>query len=190
MDRQASHQRALALTVVVLVLFSGFEFGVGLAISGTSLVLEAVHNSVDIGSYWAVRMAGKDNRVWLSRASSAVLVLTAVPFIFWGFRDLGNPHVSNHWVALTVSLIGLGVNLWIANRLHPFREAVHEVAGLLHALGDVAASLAAVAGYTVIVLSGADAADPIAAIVGATVVVVLNTIAAVFPDNHHHEHEH
>ena len=76
------------------------------------------------------------------------------------FQRLRAPVEVHPNIMLVAAAVAIAVNLFIASRLHG-SENLNSRAALLHAIGDIGASLAVVVGAVMIALTGASWVDPI-----------------------------
>ncbi|HEX8731409.1 MAG TPA: cation diffusion facilitator family transporter [Ktedonobacterales bacterium] len=88
------------------------------------------------------------------------LVGIALVIAFEAWQRLREPVAVHPGIMLVAALVAIGVNLFIARRLHG-SENLNSRAALLHAVGDIGASVAVVIGAAVIALTGATWVDPV-----------------------------
>ncbi|MDE3229224.1 MAG: cation transporter, partial [Chloroflexota bacterium] len=88
------------------------------------------------------------------------LVGIALVIAFEAWQRLRAPVAVHPGIMLVAALVAIGVNLFIARQLHG-SENLNSRAALLHAVGDIGASIAVVIGAAVIALTGATWVDPI-----------------------------
>ncbi len=131
-------------------------------------------------------------------ANGVSLVAIAGVIAFEAYRRLMSPHAVTPWIMVVSALIAIGVNLFLARRLHSagvahdhsghtHNHADHDHeqavahgkrsqgnlnarAALLHIIGDVGASLAVVVGAIVIAFTSAAWVDPI---IGVLIAIVI-----------------
>ncbi|HZC04200.1 MAG TPA: cation diffusion facilitator family transporter [Ktedonobacterales bacterium] len=89
------------------------------------------------------------------------LVVIALVIAFEAWRRLQAPEPVQPGIMIGAALLAVAVNVVIARRLHGGAENLNARAALLHAVGDIGASLTVVVGAVVIALTGATWVDPI-----------------------------
>ncbi len=189
--RDSFQARSLVAIAVVLAI-TVFQLAVGIIFSGTALFQEAVHNFIDTFVYalpalserWA-QLPKQGHTVrgcivspYLAKSSAMILVVGTLGFAGWSIAELiSGPHVENPKVLLAASVVGLLGNTFIKKVFHyeghvEFDE--NREASTRHVIGDVGASVVAVATYIILVAVNVDAVDLIGTMVAGVVIVLAN----------------
>jgi cobalt-zinc-cadmium efflux system protein len=166
-------RRAFLLTLVILVV----EAVGGMLSHSLALLSDAGHVLTDIvalGLAWfATNRAEKPpdarNTYGYHRTGILVALINAVSLILivgWiGYEAVGrlrHPESVSPWIMIVAATVGIAINLSIALGLRAEGSANLNARGaLLHALGDVGASVGVIIGAVVIALTGWRYADPI-----------------------------
>lgn len=108
-------------------------------------------------------------------ANGLTLVAIAIAITVEAWQRLHSPQVVEPGIMIGAALVAIAVNLFIISRLHGDNDNLNTRASVLHALGDVGASVAVVIGAVVIALTGATWIDPIISVA----IAVLIAISAV-----------
>jgi cobalt-zinc-cadmium efflux system protein len=98
------------------------------------------------------------------------LVAMGILILYEAFQRIGSPHPIQSTTMLIVALIGFGVNLYIAFRLHGSRD-LNVKSAFLHVVTDAAFSLGVIAAAFLIYLTGQTIFDPILSAVISLVIV-------------------
>ncbi|MFO7762101.1 MAG: cation diffusion facilitator family transporter, partial [Wenzhouxiangellaceae bacterium] len=169
-------QRALLLTLS----FAGVEFVVGWWGGSLALMADAGHMLTDstalglaaIAAWIATRPADRHHSWGHGRAEiiaamingAAMLGLVAV-IVYNAIERFQNPVEVRGAAVLVVAAIGLGINLAVLKVLHGGQGNLNVRGAMLHVMGDLLGSVAALASGTVIVLTGWTPIDPILSLV-------------------------
>ncbi len=108
-------------------------------------------------------------------ANGLTLVVIAIAIAVEAWQRLHTPTEVHPEIMIAAALVAIAVNLFIIWRLHDDGHNLNVRASVLHALGDVGASLGVVVGAVVIALTGATWVDPIISVA----IAVLIAISAV-----------
>ena len=93
---------------------------------------------------------------------NGALMIGVVTFIgIEAVQRLRNPIPVSGWIVSLIAAIGLLVNIAVALRLHRSEQTLNSRAAMLHVLGDLLASVAALVAGFVIVTTGWTPIDPI-----------------------------
>lgn len=107
---------------------------------------------------------------------NGALMIAVVTFIaVEAVHRLSNPVQVSGWAVSLIAAIGLIVNIAVALRLHGGEQTLNSRAALLHVLGDLLASVAALVAGFVIVMTGWTPIDPILSLL----ICVLILISAI-----------
>lgn len=168
-------RQAFLLTAAILVVeaFAGY-FAHSLA-----LLADAGHILTDVvalGLAWfavaQARRPADDRRTYgyhrvgilAAMANGATLILIVVGILYEAARRLAHPEPVQGVLVIASALIAVGVNGYIAFRLHGGDGNLNLRAALLHVVGDLAASVGVVLAGIVILLTGWLYADPLVSI--------------------------
>ncbi len=164
------------------------EAVVGVAAGSLALLADAGHILTDVFAlsvaWLAIRRARRppDERHTFGYGRSGILaavlngcllLLIAAVIGLEAFARLGTHHAVNGAPVIVAAATAMAVNLFIARTLQP--ESHHDLnvrAALVHVLGDVAASAAALISGAVILAGGSTAVDPLLSWVIALLVAV------------------
>jgi len=176
------HARAnLFLTPLLLTLsFAIVEFYSGIWAKSLALLGDSWHMFSDVAALglamYAAHRAGKAKmRNQQSRAeiiasiiNAVIMVLVIIWIVIEAIERLNNPKPVASGVVMLIAFLGLMVNIIVAKRLHVDHGAednLNRRAALLHVLGDLLGSVAALLAGLVIYFTGWLAVDPILSIV-------------------------
>lgn len=174
-------QANLFLIPLLLTLaFAMVEFYSGIWAKSLALLGDSWHMFSDVAALglamYAAHRAGKAKmRNQQSRAEMIASIINAVIMvlvIMWivveAIERLNNPKPVASGVVMLIAFLGLVVNIIVAKRLHGDHGAednLNRRAALLHVLGDLLGSVAALLAGVVIYFTGWLAVDPILSIV-------------------------
>ncbi len=168
--------RALGLATALTLGFAGVEAGVGWWAGSLALVADAGHMASDAGSLALAAAAAWVARRGASRLHSfglgrvellAALIhsLGLLALVAWlvasAIERLQAPHPVLGGAVSATAAVGLLINLLVAWLLHRGGKNLNVRAALLHVLGDVLGSVAALAAGLVILGTGWTAIDPL-----------------------------
>ena len=180
----SSSEKALRNAFFLIAGFMLVEAIGGWLANSLTLIADAGHMFLDataLGFAWyAARLAGRDENSRLSYGYHRAQVLAAfvngltlaalVLFILveaWG--RLQSPEEMKAIPALIIAFIGLLVNVVAFRLLHAGEQNMNVRAAMLHVIGDMLGSAAAIIAALVVYLTGWLYADPLLALVIATV---------------------
>lgn len=182
-----SSSTTLALATLLTLAFAGVEAGVGLWAGSLALVADAGHMLNDAaalalaaGAAWlARRPASARHSYGFGRAefiaalinSTALLVLVAW-LVVSAIERLQAPRPVIGEAVFVTAAIGLGINVLVAWLLMRGEKNLNTRAALLHVLGDLLGSVAALIAGVVIVTTGWTLIDPLLSLaIGALILV-------------------
>lgn len=179
------HGNPFLVPFVLILLFSFVEFFGGIWTQSLALLGDAWHMFSDVLALGVAMVAAsakfKGHRTAELYASivNAVLMLVVIVWITVEAVDrLQQPHAVAGDYVMLIAFIGLVVNLIVAQRLHHLAEhhdghnSLNQRAALLHVIGDVLGSVAAIVAGAVIHFTGWVAIDPILSILISLVLLV------------------
>jgi len=176
-------QRALLLTLS----FAAVEFAVGWWGGSLALMADAGHMLTDstalglaaLAAWIATRPADHNHSWGHGRAEiiaamingGAMLVLVAV-IVYNAIDRFQNPVEVRGAAVLVVAAIGLVINLAVLRVLHGGEGNLNVRGAMLHVMGDLLGSVAALASGVVIVLTGWTPIDPILSLLICTLILI------------------
>jgi cobalt-zinc-cadmium efflux system protein len=179
----AKLRTAFLLTTIILLV----ELVGGLLSHSLALLADAGHVLTDIlalGLAWfaavrAERPADARNTYGQHRigilaalANAVTLILIVIWIAYEAVQRLRQPETVTPWIMLAAATVGVAVNLYIVLGLRAEGSENLNVRGaMLHAIGDIGASVGVIAGALVIMLTGWEYADPIISLGIAALVV-------------------
>lgn len=170
------HAAYLPAALAVTLLYAGVEAGAGWWAGSLALLSDAGHMLTDAlalalaaAAAWAGRRPptarlsfGLQRIEILAALGNAGFMLAVIIGIAWSAADrLLHPVPVQGMVVTGVALVGLAVNIGVAWLLAHGEETLNTRAALLHVLGDLAGSVAALASGLVIQFTGWMPADPL-----------------------------
>ena len=198
-NHKHSHRNPFAIPFVLILAFAVIEFAGGLWTQSLALLGDAWHMFSDVfalalawyASVQARKIHAKKNASGQSqveiRASiiNVVLMFIVVAWIvFEAIQRLKNPPDITGGYVMLIAFVGLVVNLVVAQKLHHHahqhgsKDDLNHRAALLHVLGDLLGSIAALIAGAVIYFTGWLAADPVLSLfISALILVVTLKLA-------------
>lgn len=171
-----THGRSLLLALLLTLGFAIVEALGGWWSGSLALISDAGHMVSDslalaLAAVAAV-IAGRPSTARLSYGFGRVEVIAALinvllmfGVVFWIFYEAWQrftvPRSVDGATVILVAAIGLGVNLLVAGILHRGESTLNTRAALLHVIGDLLGSVAALLSGVVIMLSGWTPIDPL-----------------------------
>lgn len=170
------HAAYLPVALAVTLLYAAVEAGAGWWAGSLALLSDAGHMLTDAlalaiaaTAAWAARRPptqrlsfGLQRVEILAALGNAGFMLAVILGIAWSAADRLLHPAPVHGLAVTaVALVGLAVNLGVAWLLAHGEDTLNTRAALLHVLGDLAGSVAALAAGLVIQFTGWTPADPL-----------------------------
>ncbi|MGE5526254.1 MAG: cation diffusion facilitator family transporter [Rhodospirillaceae bacterium] len=175
-----STQRAYAIALAVTLMYACVEAAGGVWSGSLALVSDSGHMFSDalsiglagIAAQLALRPAGSRHSYGWARAEvigallNGLLMLGIVVWVVVeAVQRLLIPHSVNSVAVLWIALIGLFVNASVAYVLGHSENSLNRRAALLHVVGDLVSSLAALIAGAVIYWTGWEKIDPILSLV-------------------------
>lgn len=185
-----SSRSALVGALCLTLGFSGVELVAGWWAGSLALVADAGHMLADSSALglaafaaWMATRPASARRTWgygraevLAALINGVVMLALVASIAWhAFERFQDPRDISGGTVLVVALLGLVVNLAVFYVLSRGEKNLNVRGALLHVLGDLLGSVAALASGLVILATGWMPIDPILSLV----ICVLILVAAV-----------
>ncbi|HEX9038939.1 MAG TPA: cation diffusion facilitator family transporter [Ktedonobacterales bacterium] len=169
-------RQALRLGFMLTAAMLLIELIGGLASHSLALLSDAAHVLTDVvalGLAWfaaaqAERPANERRTYGYHRvgivvalANGLTLIAIAIAVTVEAWQRLHAPEAVQPGIMIAAAAIAVAVNLYIISRLHGDSDNLNARASMLHALGDVGASVAVVIGAVIIAMTGATWVDPI-----------------------------
>lgn len=196
--RSEFSQRVLVWAVILTLSFATIEAAAGWWAQSLALISDAGHMVTDsaalalalLAQYIARRPPSAQHSFGYGRAESlaafvnALAMLALVAWIaFEAFSRIREPHQVQGMTVTIVAVIGLIINLIVAWLLSKDQKSVNTRAALVHVMGDLLGSIAALIAGLVISYTGWMMIDPILSIF--VCVLVLRSTVDVLRESYH-----
>lgn len=217
-DVDHSHGNPFFIPFLLILAYAVVEFLGGIWTQSLALLGDAWHMFSDVlalglamyASYHAskARLQAKHSRaeIMVSAINAALMLVVVVWIVLEALDRLQHPqNVAGGYVML-IAFFGLVVNLIVAQRLHHHahhhggNDNLNHRAALLHVMGDILGSVAALAAGVVIYFTGWLAIDPLLSMIISILLLLVtaNLIKDIWRslhghtgcDAHHHDHDH
>jgi len=173
-----------AYKVLIFAILITFAFALVEAVGGylshsLTLMSDAGHMTLDsialgiasFGAWLAIKPPSSKHTYGFGRAeviaawiSSLLMVLLSIGIIFEAIERFRTPHTVSGLPVMIIAVIGLLANLLIAKLLHGTEKTLNVKAALLHVIGDLLGSVAALLSGIIIYFSHWNPIDPILSI--------------------------
>lgn len=201
---------------LLILIFAIIEFSGGVWTRSLALLGDAWHMFSDVFALglamYASHRAAKARRqakhsraeIVASMLSAALMVLVVIWIVMEAFDRLQHPYVVAGGYVMLIAFFGLVINLIVAQRLHHHahhhggKDNLNHRAALLHVMGDLLGSVAALLAGVVIYYTGWLAIDPLLSLLISVLllVVTMNLIKDIWLDfrgavrktSHDHDH--
>ena len=198
-QHEHDHGNAFALPFIVILVFAAIEYFGGLFTHSLAVMGDAGHMLSDaaaLGMAWfASHHAGKSDAKMhtsglthlelITSIFNCVLMLGVTVYIVSeAIERLKNPQNVAGFYVMLLAVVGVVVNLVVAKMLHHHgdehggKDNLNHRAAFLHVLGDLLASVAALAAGAVIYFTGWLPADPILSLL-ISVLILFSTLKLV-----------
>lgn len=182
-----SSQTVLIMAAFICIVFATIEALVGHWSGSLALMTDAAHMASDCfalslsaASAWlAGRQAGKNHTYGYERAeiigasiSSIIIIIMAIFLTIEAFDRIKNPEAVSGVPVIIVASIGLVINGLIAWVLTQGRDTLNKRAAMLHVMGDLLGSIAALISGAVITMTQWTLIDPLLSLLICTIIVV------------------
>ncbi|MES2554078.1 MAG: cation diffusion facilitator family transporter [Pseudomonadota bacterium] len=166
--------------LLLTAVFAVVEVVGGLYTGSLALLGDAGHMLSDVaalglawlGAWIARRPASSRHSYGLMRAevivalvNGLVMLVVVAAIVYEAILRLQNPQPVHGAAVTFIALVGLAVNIIVARQLHQHQHNINNRAALLHVIGDMLGSIAAVISGIVIYFSGWMPIDPILSLV-------------------------
>jgi cobalt-zinc-cadmium efflux system protein len=198
-DLRGTEERTLKITLAMVVAFMGLEAVVGWVANSLTLIADAGHMFLDASSlalaWYAVHLSRRDTDANLSYGYHRFQVLAAfvnglslLALCAWitiqAVVRIGTPQPMIAGPALAVAIGGLVVNLIALQMLRGTAAAsLNMRAAVLHVIGDLLGSVAAIAAAATALFLGWPYADPILAFL-VVAILLRGAVAVVIEAGH------
>jgi cobalt-zinc-cadmium efflux system protein len=171
--------RPLAIALAITATFLVAEAIGGLLTNSLALIADAGHMATDVAALvlalfaiWLARRPATPERSFgflraeiLAALINAATLIAVSIYVFWeAFRRLGDPEPVESGPMLAIAVAGLAANAaaaWVLSRGGGHKENLNERGALLHVVGDMLGSAAAIVAALVMLLTGWYLADPL-----------------------------
>ncbi|MCS6766874.1 MAG: cation diffusion facilitator family transporter [Candidatus Protistobacter heckmanni] len=196
--RAEPNQRVLVLALLLTLAFAGVEAGAGWFANSLALISDAGHMFTDafalglacLAQIIARRPPSERHSFGLGRAEvlaafiNGLLMLALVAFIAGeAVMRLSDPEPVKGGTVTVVAVIGLAVNVLVAWILSRDTSSVNSRAALLHVMGDLLGSVAALAAGLVVSYTGWMPIDPLLSIFVS--LLILRSTFSILADAYH-----
>ena len=191
-------QRWLWIALCLTLGFSGVEFLAGLWSSSLALISDAGHMVTDaaalglalLAQYIAKRPPSAKHSFGFGRAEALaafVNCMVMLGLVAWiiieAISRIQDPHPVAGLTVTIVALIGLSVNLLVAWVLSRDKKSVNARAALVHVMGDLLGSIAALVSGVVIQMTGWMQIDPLLSIFVS--LLILKSTLSILKESYH-----
>jgi len=208
------HGNPFVVPFFLILVFAFVEFFGGIWTGSLALLGDAWHMFSDVAALGVAMIAAfrvqhakaTNQRSSAELVASVINVVLLIAVIGWivgeAVERLHQPQLVAGGQVVIIAIIGLLVNLVVAHRLHHIahehggKNSLNHRAALLHVMGDILGSIAALASGAIIYVTGWLPIDPILSILIACLllVVTLNLVKDIWRVRqgkaHHHPHGH
>ncbi|QYF92848.1 cation diffusion facilitator family transporter [Massilia sp. PAMC28688] len=190
--------RALAVALALTLSFAAIEAVTGILANSLALVADAGHMVTDAASLGLALLAqiiakrppsarhsfGFGRAEALAAFVNGLGMLVVVGWIvFEAVQRFGAPRPVEGATVFIVASIGLVINLGVAWMLSRDQASINTRAALVHVMGDVLGSVAAIAAGAVIYLTGWMQIDPLLSVLVS--LLILKSTAAILRESYH-----
>jgi cobalt-zinc-cadmium efflux system protein len=190
--------RVLGGAVVLTLVFAAVEIVAGFWSNSLALISDAGHMLTDstalglalLAQMIARRPPSPRNSFGFGRAEALAAFINALAMLalvawlaFEATRRFSHPEPVQGKTVFIVALLGLAINLMVAWLLSQDKKSVNTKAALVHVLGDLLGSVAALIAGAVIYLSGWLTIDPLLSLVVS--LLVLKSTISVLRESYH-----
>lgn len=190
--------RALAVALVLTLCFAVVEVAFGFIANSLALISDAGHMVTDAASLGlallaqviAKRPPSARNSFGYGRAEALAafvnglaMLLVVGWIVFEAAQRFAAPRAVEGATVLIVAALGLAINLGVAWLLARDQASINTRAALVHVMGDVLGSIAAIAAGAVIYLTGWMQIDPLLSILVS--LLILKSTVAILRESYH-----
>ena len=190
--------RALALALTLTLLFAMVEVVTGFISNSLALISDAGHMVTDAASLGLALLAqiiakrppsarhsfGFGRAEALAAFVNGLAMLAVVAWIvFEAVRRFATPQAVEGATVFIVASVGLAINLGVAWLLARDQASINTRAALVHVMGDVLGSVAAIVAGAVIFLTGWMQIDPLLSVLVS--LLILKSTVAILRESYH-----
>lgn len=169
--RKHGHNNPFLIPFLLTLIFAILEFAGGIWTQSLALVGDAWHMLSDVTALaiamFASYQAGKDRNgeskaeFFASIFNALIMLLVIAWIVFEAFERIASPRPIVGSYVMVIAFVGLVVNLIVARQLHQHEgeKGLNHQAALLHVIGDILGSIAALVAGLVIHFTGWVAID-------------------------------
>ena len=196
--REETNQRLLLISLIFTLGFAGVEIGAGIFSNSLSLISDAGHMVTDAASlllailaqYIAKRPPSAKHSFGFGRAEALAAFINGIAMlilVIWiGIEAVSRfytPHPVGGLTVTIVAAVGLVVNIIVALILSRDKKSVNTRAALVHVMGDMLGSVAALIAGLVIQWTGWMEIDPLLSLV--VCVLLIKSTADILKESYH-----
>ncbi|MDX1915009.1 MAG: cation diffusion facilitator family transporter [Methylophilus sp.] len=212
-SRHDNHSNPFVIPFILILVFAIIELYGGIWTKSLALLGDAWHMFSDVfalglAMYAAHRVGKAKASNQNSRAELVASILNAVLMLFvtvWivleAVERLKNPHSVAGIYVMVIAFVGLAINIIVAKQLHAHEgeKGLNHQAALLHVMGDLLGSVAALASGAVVYFTGWLPIDPILSLLISLLLLIgtigliksiWQTLTGKSVHSHHHDHQH
>lgn len=190
--------RALGMGLALTLLFAVVEVATGFIANSLALIADAGHMVTDAASLGlalvaqiiATRPPSARNSFGFGRAEALAafvnglaMLLVVAWIVFEAVQRFAAPREVEGGAVLIVAALGLLVNLGVAWMLSRDQASINTRAALVHVMGDVLGSIAAIAAGAVIYFTGWTQIDPLLSVLVS--LLILKSTVAILRESYH-----
>ena len=196
--KEETNQRLLLVSLIFTLGFAGVEIGAGIFSNSLSLISDAGHMVTDAASlllailaqYIAKRPPSAKHSFGFGRAEALAAFINGIAMlilVIWiaveAVSRFYTPHPVGGLTVTIVAAIGLVVNVIVAWILSRDKRSVNTRAALVHVMGDMLGSVAALIAGLVIQWTGWMEIDPLLSLV--VCVLLIKSTADILKESYH-----
>ncbi len=110
--------------------------------------------------------------VMVALLNGVLMLLVVIAIFYEAIQRLQTPHAVHGLEVMLIAFVGMVVNILVARKLHQHQHNINHRAALLHVLGDLLGSVAALLAGAIIYFTDWMAIDPILSILIAILILV------------------
>ena len=195
---EGRNPRALAFALTLTLLFAAVEVVTGFISNSLALISDAGHMVTDAASLGlallaqiiAKRPPSARNSFGFGRAEALAAFVNGLAMLVvvgWivieAVQRFAAPRPVEGATVFIVALIGLAINLGVAWLLSRDQASINTRAALVHVMGDILGSVAAIAAGAIIYLTGCMQIDPLLSVLVS--LLILKSTVAILRESYH-----
>jgi cobalt-zinc-cadmium efflux system protein len=186
------------VALVLTLSFAFIEAGAGFIANSLALISDAGHMLTDAGALglallaqrFAMRQPSARHSFGFGRAEALAAFVNGLAMlavigwiVFEAVQRFATPPQVQGMTVLVVAALGLGINLGVAWLLSRDKKSLNTRAALVHVMGDILGSIAAIAAGAVIYFTGWMPIDPLLSVFVAA--LILRSTLAILRESYH-----